>query len=129
VGQLVAELSPYEADLNWDDILGLVDDLGQATAKIHCISDIDSDQTLVPFSTDNAIHAVLDGREDDFIAYLVGFGEAYGAVVRHDYVRVANTFMHPVLVMLAATTFIQVVNARAANTFMHPAAWGRSRTS
>src|SRR4051795_10251613 len=41
-GQLVKELSPYEADLDWDavtepdEILPLLHSLGQATAKVHC---------------------------------------------------------------------------------------------
>jgi uncharacterized protein (DUF2252 family) len=91
VGQLVAEVSPYTADLEWDninsldDILEMVGYLGQATAKIHCVSDTDSDHTLVPFSTDKAIHAVLAGREDDFVAFIVAFGEQYGSIVRKDY--------------------------------------------
>jgi len=61
-GRVVVELSPYEADLDWDEVNGLTDMLelvrflGQAVAKIHCVSDVDSDQTLVPFSTDKAIH-------------------------------------------------------------------------
>ena len=57
IGQLVAEASPYACDLEWgdindlDDIMQVLAYLGQATAKIHCVSDVDSDQTLVPFST------------------------------------------------------------------------------
>ena len=53
VGQVVAELSPYEADLDWDavtdldEILPLLRYLGQATAKVHCVSDAGSDQALV----------------------------------------------------------------------------------
>ncbi len=91
VGQLVAEVSPYTADLEWDDIneiddiLQLLNYLGQAVAKIHCISDVDSDQTLVPFSTDEAIHEVLKGHEDDFVQTMVDFGQSYGEIVRSDY--------------------------------------------
>ncbi len=49
VGYVVADLSPYEADLDWSEItepeeIGpVVADLGRATAKIHCISDSDSE--------------------------------------------------------------------------------------
>lgn len=91
VGQLVAEVSPYSGDLEWDnineldDILHLLDFLGRAVAKIHCISDTDSDQTLVPFSTDKAIHGVLSGREDEFVRTMVDFGQGYGELVRDDY--------------------------------------------
>jgi uncharacterized protein (DUF2252 family) len=91
VGQLVAEISPYTADLEWDDINDIDDIiqvlgyLGQAVAKIHCVSDVDSDQTLVPFSTDQAIHAALQGKEDAFVAALIEFGQGYGDLVRDDY--------------------------------------------
>ena len=98
VGQLVAEFSPYAADLDWADIddlaemLPLVDFLGQAVAKIHCVSDIDSDQTLVPFSTDEAIHAVLEGREGEFARELTEFGQHYGAAVREDHELFVDAF-------------------------------------
>jgi uncharacterized protein (DUF2252 family) len=91
VGQLVAEVSPYTADLEWDDINDIDDIiqvlgyLGQAVAKIHCVSDVDSDQTLVPFSTDQAIHAALQGKEDAFVQAMIDFGQSYGDVVRDDY--------------------------------------------
>jgi uncharacterized protein (DUF2252 family) len=91
VGQLVAEVSPYSADLEWgninvlSDILGMAHDLGRATAKIHCVADTDSDQTLVPFSTDAAIHAVLAGREQEFVKMITVFGETYAGVVRRDH--------------------------------------------
>jgi uncharacterized protein (DUF2252 family) len=98
VGQLVAEISPYTADLEWDDIND-VDDivqvlgyLGQAVAKIHCVSDVDSDQTLVPFSTDQAIHAALQGKEDAFVAAMIEFGQSYGDLVRDDYRMFIDAF-------------------------------------
>src|SRR3712207_2799181 len=49
VGQVIKELSPYEADLDWDaltepdEMLTLVRDLGRATAKVHCVSDAGSE--------------------------------------------------------------------------------------
>lgn len=91
VGQLVAEISPYTADLEWDnindidDIIQVLGYLGQAVAKIHCVSDVDSDQTLVPFSTDQAIHAALVGKEDAFVAAMIEFGTSYGDQARDDY--------------------------------------------
>jgi hypothetical protein len=66
--------------------------LGQAIAKIHCVSDDDSDQTLVPFSTEQAIHAVLAGREDEFVEAMVRFGEKYGEIVRHDHRLFVDAF-------------------------------------
>lgn len=97
-GQLVAEASPYCGDLDWtdindlDDILRMLGYLGQAVAKIHCVSDVDSDQTLVPFSTDQAIQEVLQGHEDEFTNSIVQFGEQYGSIVRDDYRLFVDAF-------------------------------------
>lgn len=58
---LVAEVSPYAADICWDDlnqpaqILDVLDQLGRATAKIHCVSDRDSEHARVPFAVDEAV--------------------------------------------------------------------------
>ncbi|MEK7730182.1 MAG: DUF2252 domain-containing protein [candidate division KSB1 bacterium] len=90
-GQFVAEFSPYTGDLSWDDInktsdmLDMLNYLGQAVAKIHCVSDDDSDHTLVPFSIEAAIHESLRGREEKFVEAMVSFGAAYGDIVRDDY--------------------------------------------
>ena len=98
VGQLVAEVSPYGNDLSWDDIndldkiLKLLDYLGQAVAKIHCVSDVDSDQTLIKFSTDQAIADAISGHEDDFTAAMVTFGHDYGAVAREDHQIFVDAF-------------------------------------
>jgi uncharacterized protein (DUF2252 family) len=97
-GYLVAEASPYTTDLDWgdlndlDQILQLLTYLGQAVAKIHCVSDVDSDQTLVPFSTDQAIAEVLASREDEFVSHVVAFGHGYGAVARRDYELFVDAF-------------------------------------
>ncbi|HEV2820017.1 MAG TPA: DUF2252 domain-containing protein, partial [Solirubrobacteraceae bacterium] len=72
-GQVVKEISPYEADLDWeavaepDEILPLLDYLGQATAKVHCVADADSDHTIVPFQSEEAIVAAV-GDEDEAFA-------------------------------------------------------------
>lgn len=90
-GMCAAELSPYVADLNWDEInqldemVELVGDLGRVTAKIHCVSDADSDLTLVNFSIEDAIQEVLAGREEEFVGAIVSFGIDYGAVAREDH--------------------------------------------
>ena len=74
VGYVVAEVSPYEFDLDWgeinepDDMAAVVQDLGRATAKVHCASDEDSDQDLVDFQTEEAIAAVVEGRRREFVA-------------------------------------------------------------
>ncbi len=67
-GFVVAELSPYEADLDWSDITEpdemapLLEDLGRATAKVHCASDEDSDEELVEFQTEEAILDAIGDR-------------------------------------------------------------------
>lgn len=80
VGFVVSEISPYEADLDWteltepDELTEVVSQLGQAVAKVHCVSDSDSDQSLVGFQTEEAIVAAIGDDEDDFVADIVAFG-------------------------------------------------------
>ena len=94
-GQVVQELSPYEADLDWDHVSEpdemepLLRYLGQATAKIHCVSDAGSAEELVDFKTEEAIHAVLD---DDFASEMAGFGTGYGEKVREDHRLFVDAF-------------------------------------
>ncbi|MDO9377256.1 MAG: DUF2252 domain-containing protein [Nocardioidaceae bacterium] len=97
VGYVVDELSPYETDLDWgdvnepDEMAPVVAQLGRATAKIHCVSDTDSDQTLVDFQTEEAIAAVI-GDGDAFVEDLVAFGTAYAARVRDDHALFVAAF-------------------------------------
>jgi uncharacterized protein (DUF2252 family) len=94
-GQVVQELSPYEAELDWDrvsepdEIMPLLGYLGQATAKIHCVSDVGSEAELVDFQTEEAISGVLD---DDFARELAGFGASYGDRVREDHKLFVDAF-------------------------------------
>ncbi|HWM09020.1 MAG TPA: DUF2252 family protein, partial [Solirubrobacteraceae bacterium] len=98
VGQVVKEVSPYEADIDWDqvsdldEVISLLEYLGQATAKVHCVSDAGSEQTLVEFQTEEAILAAVDGREQDFAEDLVAFGRAYGDLARDDHRRFVDAF-------------------------------------
>jgi uncharacterized protein (DUF2252 family) len=98
IGQVVSEVSPYEEDIDWDtvteleDVFPLLTYLGQATAKVHCVSDAGSEQTLVEFQTEKAITEVTDGREDEFVDDLVEFGRAYGELARDDYRRFVDAF-------------------------------------
>lgn len=97
-GMFIAEHSPYVADLEWEDInqldemLTLITYLGRATAKIHCVSDLDCDDTLVPFSTEQAIQDVISGREEEFVQAMVEFAEAYALVVRDDHRLFVDAF-------------------------------------
>lgn len=91
-GQLVAEVSPYATDLDWQDLNELPDllavtrYLGRATATMHAAADESSSgHTLVPFSTEHAIHEAVSRDEAGFTAMLVDFAHAYGARARADH--------------------------------------------
>ncbi|MEW2360133.1 DUF2252 domain-containing protein [Spirillospora sp. NPDC029432] len=98
VGFVVQELSPYEADLDWsgltepEDMISLLADLGRATAKIHCVSDTDSDHTLVGFQVEDAIDAVIGPDETAFVEAMVAFGTEYAAIVRDDHRLFVDAF-------------------------------------
>jgi uncharacterized protein (DUF2252 family) len=98
VGYVVSELSPYEVDLDWsvltepDDIAGVVDLLGRATARIHCASDEDSDQDLVDFQVEDAIAASLDRRRKEFVSWLTDFALSYADRVRDDHALFVAAF-------------------------------------
>jgi uncharacterized protein (DUF2252 family) len=98
VGFVVSEVSPYEAGLDWsdltepNDISAVVDYLGRAVAKVHCVSDSDSDQSLVPFQTEQAIEAVVSGREEDFTAWLCRFALQYDEITRTDHALFVEAF-------------------------------------
>ena len=98
VGYVVSEVSPYAGDLDWseltepDEIAPVMADLGRATAKVHCVADADADHTLVPFQTEDAICAVVDGREDEFAEWVVEFAHSYAATVRTDHALFVEAF-------------------------------------
>jgi uncharacterized protein (DUF2252 family) len=91
VDQLVAEVSPYAADLDWsglnelEEIRSVVAYLGQATMTMHAVADAESGHTLVPFSTEHAIADAIAGDEAGFTAMLVEFAHAYSARARADH--------------------------------------------
>jgi len=97
-GVFVCEVSPYTADLNWDELndfdemMEVTAALARCVAKIHCVSDEDSDQTLINYSTEQAINEVLNGRESDFVQHVTEFGEQYAACVRADHQLFADAF-------------------------------------
>jgi uncharacterized protein (DUF2252 family) len=98
VGYVVAEISPYEVDLDWgfltepDQIAAVVDLLGRATAKIHCASDEDSDEDLVEFQVESAIRTSLHRRRKEFTAWLADFALAYADRVRADHALFVEAF-------------------------------------
>ncbi|MEJ7708132.1 MAG: DUF2252 domain-containing protein [Nocardioidaceae bacterium] len=109
VGFVVAELSPYESDLEWRDITEpeqiepVLESLGRATAKIHCVSDEDSAEDLVDFQTERAIAAAIGDDEEAFIAELVQFGISYAAQARDDHALFIEAFRSGKFDLVAAT--------------------------
>jgi uncharacterized protein (DUF2252 family) len=97
-GFVVAELSPYEYDLDWseltepDELTEVIEQLGRAVAKVHCVGDADSDQELVSFQTEDAITELIDGRDDEFVADIVEFGLEYAKTVREDQQHIVEAF-------------------------------------
>ncbi|MFC4013606.1 DUF2252 domain-containing protein [Nonomuraea purpurea] len=98
IGQLVAEVSPYSADLNWDEVnepdelRSIVQDLGRAVARMHAVADDESSHDLVDFSTEEAIVGVIGDDRSGFIGMLVDFAHRYGAQAREDHQRFVDLF-------------------------------------
>ncbi|MEO3788680.1 DUF2252 domain-containing protein [Nonomuraea sp. B10E15] len=98
VGQLVAEVSPYSADLDWDDVnepaelRSIVQDLGRAVARMHSVADDESSHDLVDFSTEEAIVDVIGSDRSGFIGMLVDFAHRYGAQAREDHQKFVDLF-------------------------------------
>ncbi len=90
-GFVVAELSPYVNDLDWSDLTEpaemapVLAYLGRATAKMHCVSDEDSEQTLVDFQSELAIASSVGSSEEEFVAELTEFGLRYAEQTRNDH--------------------------------------------
>ncbi|HEY4422107.1 MAG TPA: DUF2252 domain-containing protein [Pseudonocardia sp.] len=110
VGFVVSEVSPYQADLDWSELtepweIGpVVDYLGRATAKVHCVADSDADHSLVPFQTEDAIMRVVGGREDEFVAWVVDFAHSYAAQVRADHALFVDAFRGGAVPGVASTS-------------------------
>jgi uncharacterized protein (DUF2252 family) len=98
IGQLVAEVSPYAADLDWadvnepDELTGVITDLGRAVARMHSVADDESSHDLVDFSTEEAIVAAVDKDESGFVQHLVDFAHRYGDQTREDHQEFVDLF-------------------------------------
>jgi uncharacterized protein (DUF2252 family) len=96
-GFVVTELSPYAGDLDWSELTEpqemdpVLEYLGRATAKMHCVSDEDSEQSLVDFQVEESIAAVIDD-ENAFVRELTGFALAYAERTRDDHRLFVDAF-------------------------------------
>jgi len=97
-GYVISEISPYEVDLDWGELnepaemAAVVEQLGRATAKIHCASDEDSDQSLVSFQVEEAVSASLEGRRKAFVAAITEGALEYAGRVRRDHALFVEAF-------------------------------------
>jgi uncharacterized protein (DUF2252 family) len=96
-GFFVSELSPYSSDLDWSELTEpsemdpVLDYLGRATAKMHCVADSDSEQTLVDFQSEAAIAAVITD-DDEFVQSLTRFAMSYAQQTREDHRLFVDAF-------------------------------------
>jgi uncharacterized protein (DUF2252 family) len=97
-GFVVSELSPYVEDLDWSDVTEpeeispVLDYLGRATAKVHCVADKDSDPSIVGFQTEDEIVEAIEGKEGEFVEEMVAFGMRYSEIARDDHRLFVDAF-------------------------------------
>jgi uncharacterized protein (DUF2252 family) len=109
-GYVVSEYSPYELDLEWEELntpeemQTVVDQLGRATAKIHCVADDDSDTDLVNISVEDVISEGVHGDVDGLIEELTEFARSYAEQVRTDHQLFVEAFRHGAFSDVAPTT-------------------------
>jgi uncharacterized protein (DUF2252 family) len=98
VGFVVSELSPYVEDIDWSDLTEpeemapVLDYLGRATAKVHCVADEDSDATIVGFQTEDEIVEAVGDNEEEFVKEMVEFGMGYSEIARDDHRLFVDAF-------------------------------------
>ena len=99
IGFVVSEYSPYETDLDWSalsepqEMAEVLEQLGRATAKVHCVSDADDPTTpLVDFQVEDAIADVVRGREDELVDDVTAFALEYAGTVREDHRLFVDAF-------------------------------------
>jgi uncharacterized protein (DUF2252 family) len=109
VGYVVSEISPYDADLDWsniiepEDLAPVLESLGRATAKVHCVSDRDSDEDLVDFQTEGAIAAAIGADSTDFVTELTDFAVSYAERVKKDHALFVDAFREGRFDLVSAT--------------------------
>lgn len=91
VGFVVQEISPYSNDLAWsdladpDDVLVVLEDLGRAAAKAHCLCDAVADERLTGPRVIDSISVAIGSPCERFLGQIVQFGLAYGRRARRDH--------------------------------------------
>ena len=99
-GYVVSEYSPYELDLEWEDLNTpdamqvVVDQLGRATAKIHCVADDDSETDLVTVSVEDVVSEGVHGDVDGLVDEFTDFAHSYAEQARTDHHLFVDAFRH-----------------------------------
>lgn len=97
-GFAVSEFSPYEMDLGWEDLTEPSDmevacrQLGQATAKIHCVGDDESAHDLVDVCVEDVITEGLGDDVEAFVEQMRDFAHGYARQVRVDHHLFVDAF-------------------------------------
>jgi uncharacterized protein (DUF2252 family) len=97
-GYVVSEYSPYETDLEWDDLTEpddmavVVEQLGRATAKVHCVADEDSDSELVEASVEHLVADSIGDEAGALVEDLQRFAHSYAEQARQDHQLFVDAF-------------------------------------
>ena len=97
-GFVVREQSPYETDLDWAAIdepaqlKEVVEQLGQATAKIHCVDDDDAERDLVQVSVEQVVTDCVGDDGAGLVRDLTVFAHRYAEQVREDHALFVDAF-------------------------------------
>jgi hypothetical protein len=95
---MVTEVSPFAVDMEWGEINdprqieAVVKNLGQAVAIMHSAADNESEESLVPFSTEKAIDEVIGDDRENFEGFLVDFAHSYSDRARNDHQLFIDAF-------------------------------------
>ena len=97
-GFVVREQSPYEADLDWaaidepEQLQEVVAQLGQATAKVHCVDDDDAERDLVAVSVEQMVTDCVGDDAAGLVRDLTDFAHRYAEQVRDDHALFVDAF-------------------------------------
>lgn len=98
LGYVVQEISPYTNDLSWDelvhpdDVFVVLEDLGRAAAKAHCLCDTVVDERLAGPHVISEISAAIGDPLGPFVARVVDLGLDYGRRARCDHRLFVDAF-------------------------------------
>jgi uncharacterized protein (DUF2252 family) len=98
LGYVVRELQPWEVDLDWDDVgepdevARLVEDLGRATAKVHCVSDADAESIIVKGHVEDLVMDRVGDEVDELVDWVRDEAELIAERTRADHAMFVDAF-------------------------------------